>query len=97
MHGTDESGSAGKVIARLLNTAVAAGKRARAETSISKGKSGCCAAASVEAEISSSSMLGTDEIVLRSSYSIGGAFVAYFNLSSCNHLPIRAVGNWDGK
>lgn len=38
LHGTEEGGSAGKVVARLLNTAVSAGKRARAETSISKGK-----------------------------------------------------------
>jgi len=37
LHGTEEGGSAGKVVARLLNTAVSAGKRARAETSISKG------------------------------------------------------------
>ncbi|CAN0346181.1 unnamed protein product, partial [Discosporangium mesarthrocarpum] len=37
LHGTEEDGSAGKVVARLLNTAVSAGKRARAETSISKG------------------------------------------------------------
>lgn len=37
LHGTEKDGSAGKVVARLLNTAVSAGKRARAETSISKG------------------------------------------------------------
>ncbi|CAM9718174.1 unnamed protein product [Choristocarpus tenellus] len=38
MHGTEEDGSAGKVVSRLFNTAVSAGKRARAETSISRGK-----------------------------------------------------------
>jgi glutamyl-tRNA reductase len=32
-----KAGSGGKVLSRMLNTAVAAGKRARAETSISKG------------------------------------------------------------
>ncbi|CAM9190223.1 unnamed protein product, partial [Laminaria digitata] len=37
LRGTEEEGSAGKVVARLLNTAVSAGKRARSETSISKG------------------------------------------------------------
>lgn len=39
LHGAEEEGSAGKVVARLLNTAVSAGKRARAETSISRGES----------------------------------------------------------
>lgn len=38
LKGTEEEGSAGKVVARLLNTAVSAGKRARSETSISKGE-----------------------------------------------------------
>lgn len=38
LRGTEEEGSAGKVVARLLNTAVSAGKRARSETSISKGE-----------------------------------------------------------
>ncbi|CAM9290948.1 unnamed protein product [Hapterophycus canaliculatus] len=37
LHGTEKDGSAGKVVARMLNTAVSAGKRARSETSISKG------------------------------------------------------------
>ncbi|CAM9453089.1 unnamed protein product [Phaeothamnion confervicola] len=37
LHGTEEDGSAGKVVSRLLNTAVSAGKRVRAETSISRG------------------------------------------------------------
>jgi glutamyl-tRNA reductase len=37
LHGTEEDGCAGKVVARLLNTAVSAGKRVRSETSISKG------------------------------------------------------------
>ncbi|KAG5176319.1 Glutamyl-tRNA Reductase, chloroplast precursor [Tribonema minus] len=37
LHGTEEDGYAGKVVARLLNTAVSAGKRVRSETSISKG------------------------------------------------------------
>lgn len=40
LRGTEEEGSAGKVVARLLNTAVSAGKRARSETSISKGEPG---------------------------------------------------------
>ena len=38
LHGTEKDGSAGKVVARMLNTAVSAGKRARSETSISKGE-----------------------------------------------------------
>lgn len=37
LHGTEKEGSAGKVVARMLNTAVSAGKRARSETSISRG------------------------------------------------------------
>jgi len=37
MHGIEEDGKAGKVTSRLLNTAVAAGKRVRSETSISRG------------------------------------------------------------
>jgi len=36
-HGIEEGGQAGKVVSRLLNTAVSAGKRVRAETGISKG------------------------------------------------------------
>lgn len=36
-HGIEENGQAGKVISRLLNTAVTAGKRVRSETGISKG------------------------------------------------------------
>lgn len=35
--GMEEEGSAGKVVSRLLNAAVAAGKRVRSETGISKG------------------------------------------------------------
>jgi glutamyl-tRNA reductase len=37
LHSTEEDGSGGKVLARLLNTAVSAGKRVRSETAISKG------------------------------------------------------------
>lgn len=37
LHGTEDDGSAGKVVSRLLNTAVSAGKRVRHETSIAKG------------------------------------------------------------
>jgi len=36
-HGIEEGGQAGKVVARLLNTAVSAGKRVRSETGISRG------------------------------------------------------------
>merc|ERR1712146_170053 len=36
-HGIEQDGSSGKVISRMLNTAVSAGKRVRAETGISKG------------------------------------------------------------
>lgn len=36
-HGIEADGSSGKVIARLMNTAVTAGKRVRAETGIAKG------------------------------------------------------------
>jgi glutamyl-tRNA reductase len=36
-HGVSPSGSAGKVVSRMLNTALAAGKRVRTETQISKG------------------------------------------------------------
>jgi len=37
MHSVEEDGCGGKVLARLLNTAVAAGKRVRSETAIAKG------------------------------------------------------------
>lgn len=37
LHAAADGGSGGKVLARLLHTAVAAGKRVRAETAISKG------------------------------------------------------------
>lgn len=37
MHANSEEGSGGKVLSRLLNTAVSAGKRVRSETAISKG------------------------------------------------------------
>ncbi|TFJ85672.1 hypothetical protein NSK_003180 [Nannochloropsis salina CCMP1776] len=36
-HGMEEDGKGGKVISRMLNSAVAAGKRVRSETGISKG------------------------------------------------------------
>lgn len=36
-HGIEETGQAGKVVSRMLNTAVSAGKRVRSETGISKG------------------------------------------------------------
>ena len=36
-HGIDEDGQGGKVVSRMLNTAVTAGKRVRSETGISKG------------------------------------------------------------
>mmetsp|Transcript_23856 Transcript_23856/g.49417 ORF Transcript_23856/g.49417 Transcript_23856/m.49417 type:complete len:530 (-) Transcript_23856:147-1736(-) len=37
LHSIEEDGSGGKVLSRLLNNAVAAGKRVRSETNISKG------------------------------------------------------------
>ena len=37
LHSVEDDGSGGKVLARLLNNAVAAGKRVRSETAISKG------------------------------------------------------------
>jgi len=37
LHSVEEAGCGGKVLARLLNNALAAGKRVRAETAISKG------------------------------------------------------------
>jgi glutamyl-tRNA reductase len=37
LHSIEEDGCGGKVLSRMLNTAVAAGKRVRAETAISKG------------------------------------------------------------
>eukprot|EP00587_Corethron_hystrix_P005409 CAMPEP_0113309394 /NCGR_PEP_ID=MMETSP0010_2-20120614/7459_1 /TAXON_ID=216773 ORGANISM="Corethron hystrix, Strain 308" /NCGR_SAMPLE_ID=MMETSP0010_2 /ASSEMBLY_ACC=CAM_ASM_000155 /LENGTH=471 /DNA_ID=CAMNT_0000164645 /DNA_START=321 /DNA_END=1736 /DNA_ORIENTATION=+ /assembly_acc=CAM_ASM_000155 len=37
LHSIEEDGCGGKVLSRLLNTAVAAGKRVRSETAISKG------------------------------------------------------------
>ena len=36
-HGIEETGQSGKVVSRMLNTAVTAGKRVRSETGISKG------------------------------------------------------------
>ena len=37
LHSIEEDGCGGKVLSRLLNNAVAAGKRVRSETNISKG------------------------------------------------------------
>ena len=48
-HGIEETGQSGKVVSRMLNTAVTAGKRVRTETGISKvctavvmGSGYCC-------------------------------------------------------
>lgn len=37
-HGIEEDGSGGKVVSRMLNSAVAAGKRVRSETGESMGR-----------------------------------------------------------
>ena len=58
-HGEEEDGQSGKVVARMLNTAVAAGKRVRSETGISKGAVSISSAA---AEFSATKILETCNI-----------------------------------
>jgi len=57
-HATSSEGSAGKVLSRLLNVAVAAGKRVRSETSIAKGAVSISSAAAELAEMRSEEALG---------------------------------------
>ncbi|KAJ1622345.1 glutamyl-tRNA reductase [Pavlovales sp. CCMP2436] len=57
-HATEPDGSAGKVLGRLLNVAVAAGKRVRSETSISKGAVSISSAAAELADMRSQVALG---------------------------------------
>jgi len=57
-HATSKGGSAKKVLSRLLNVAVAAGKRVRAETSIAKGAVSISSAASELADMRAEEALG---------------------------------------
>jgi hypothetical protein len=57
---TEPEGSAGKVLSRLLNVAVAAGKRVRSETSIAKGAVSISSAAAELAAMRSVEALGKD-------------------------------------
>lgn len=57
---SDEQGSAGKVLTRLLNVAVSAGKRVRAETGIAKGAVSISSAAVELAEWKAASDLNAD-------------------------------------
>jgi len=59
MHSVEEDGSGGKVLSRLLNNAVAAGKRVRSETAISKGSVSISSAA-----VELSEMLSMDDLQL---------------------------------
>jgi len=56
--GIEETGHAGKVVARLLNCAVAAGKRVRSETGISKGAVSISSAAVEFTEAKAQAVLG---------------------------------------
>mmetsp|Transcript_18553 Transcript_18553/g.54299 ORF Transcript_18553/g.54299 Transcript_18553/m.54299 type:complete len:519 (-) Transcript_18553:499-2055(-) len=58
-HATSGEGSAGKVLGRLLNVAVAAGKRVRSETSISKGAVSISSAAAELADMRAEEVLGS--------------------------------------
>lgn len=53
LHASAESGSGGKVLSRLLNNALAAGKRVRSETNISKGSVSISSAAVELSEVMS--------------------------------------------
>lgn len=59
MHSVEEDGRGGKVLSRLLNNAVAAGKRVRSETAISKGSVSISSAA-----VELSEMLSMDDLQL---------------------------------
>lgn len=58
VHATAPEGSAGKVLGRLLNVAVAAGKRVRSETSIARGAVSISSAAAELADLRSEEALG---------------------------------------
>lgn len=59
-HGIEETGKAGKVVSRLLNCAVAAGKRVRTETGISKGAVSISSAAVEFSDHKSPAVLGKE-------------------------------------
>ncbi len=59
LHSIEEDGSGGKVLSRLLNNAVAAGKRVRSETAISKGSVSISSAA-----VELSEMLSQQDLML---------------------------------
>ena len=59
LHSVEEDGMGGKVLSRLLNNAVAAGKRVRSETAISKGSVSISSAA-----VELSEMLSMDDLQL---------------------------------
>lgn len=59
-HGLEDDGVQGKVVARLLNTAVTAGKRVRSETGISKGAVSISSAA---AEFTQTKLLSDNNLV----------------------------------
>ena len=61
-HGIDKDGRAGKVISRMLNTAVSAGKRVRSETGISKGAVSISSAAAEFTSMCVMKDLGIDNI-----------------------------------
>ncbi|CAM9297526.1 unnamed protein product [Heterosigma akashiwo] len=60
LHCSEEDGSGGKVVARMLNTALAAGKRVRAETAISRGAVSISSAAVEFCDMKSQDDLGKD-------------------------------------
>lgn len=59
LHSVEEDGCGGKVLSRLLNNALAAGKRVRSETAISKGSVSISSAA-----VELSEMLSTQDLML---------------------------------
>ena len=61
-HGIDDDGCSGKVISRMLNTAVSAGKRVRSETGISKGAVSISSAAAEFTDMKLIEDLGVESI-----------------------------------
>jgi len=100
MHSVEKDGSGGKVLSRLLNNAVAAGKRVRSETAISKGSVSVSSAA-VELTTSSSNYI-LDEASLDLNGLAGGNPLMLVDISvprniaeDCKNVPNVAAYNVD--
>jgi glutamyl-tRNA reductase len=87
-HGIEEHGRSGKVITRMLNTAITAGKRVRTETGIAKGAVSISSAA---AEFTSGILKGEiDDLVLPTSSS--PAPQAIYQTPSLDSARISVIG-----